>query len=156
MKKFLPIILVAIAAAVGGLYLLGSTQPGKEGFSGSLTDALSLGKAMKCTWEDGGTSGTMYIKGKEKLYAEIVTAGEIGYMISADNCLYSWESESQGVKLCFTPAEGEEDLDFTQMAKEAEVSLEDDIEYNCEDTVISDSKFTPPTNVEFITFPSAE
>ena len=146
-----------MAAAAGvGFFLLGSNKPGDEGFVGSLTDALSLGKAMKCTWEEGDVTGTMYIKGKEKLYAEIVTAGEIGYMISADNCLYSWGSEPQGVKLCFTPAEGEEDLDFTQIAQEAEVSLEDDVEYNCENTVINDSRFVPPTNVEFMTFPSVE
>ncbi|MEX2053683.1 MAG: hypothetical protein WD940_01610 [Patescibacteria group bacterium] len=150
MKKLLPIIAIVIVVAVVGFYLLGSSGSGE--FAGSLTDALRLGRAQKCTWEDsGGQTATFWMKDENTLYAEIPSEGGTGYLLVKDSCLYSWEAE-QGVKICSTPAEGEDTLSFEELSAEAEVSLEEEgVEYNCKPEA-GGSRFDVPTNVEFFDF----
>src|SRR4030042_3197680 len=163
MKKSLPIIiiLVVIVAGLVGWKFLGkgkttSTKGGTEqaqeakgeSFTGKIKDAFTRNIPLKCTYKkDDQNFATAYIKNK-KYYAELMTAGKSGYLILIDNCLWSWsKDETQGVKMCFEPEEGE-DI-WTDMEKEQQSS---DMDYNCSPSVINDAVFTPPSNVNFTDF----
>ncbi len=165
------IIIAALAVAVGvGVYiviqqpeLLTNTltnkvsvpKPGGSNVFGSLESLLSSGKNLKCTWSFEETSGTSWVKNK-MVYNEINTGTEQGKTntIMKDNCIWVWsEGESQGIKTCFDS--------YQEMVQEAEPkqppSSEDtgepefstDVKYNCEPTAVDDSKFVPPTDIEF-------
>ena len=73
-----------------------------------------------------------------------VEANLHGEVIIKDNCMWSWsEGESQGMKTCFDAAE----QDIWDEPQGASAS---DVEYHCVPTVITDAKFIPPTNIEFM------
>lgn len=163
MKKALPIIAVIVVAglAVGGWVFLkrggqvapegGVVQeapaPEEKGFTGKLKDALTLGQAMKCTWErDKSNFGTAYIK-NNKVNTDVTYEGKRMHSIMADNCTYAWEEgKTSGFKFCFEPEEGEE----TEAVSEGLSTMEaPDINYRCVPMVVSDATFTPPANVEF-------
>lgn len=167
MKKALPIIVVVVVAAglvIGGRFFLKRGGPAtpqptpdqeapaaeeEKSFTGKLKDALTLGQAMKCTWEkDTNNFATVYIKG-DKVYSDVTSDGKQMHSIMADNCTYSWEEgKTQGLKFCFEPKE-------TEGAKEEEQAREEyggeppDVEYNCVPAVVSDSMFNLPTNIKF-------
>ena len=161
MKKILPIILIVVVAglAIGGwLYFKQGKQvslPGEGGiqlpvgrkeetFTGKLKDAIARGISMKCTFRNDYVSGTGYIKGK-KYYGEITSEGQQGYVIISDDCMWTWdESKSQGVKVCFEPTEG----DGSIWDMQDQSSTEGD--YTCVPAAVSDSKFTPPSNIQFL------
>ncbi len=165
MKKGLPIIVIAVVVVGIGFIawnFLGKGEvslpvPGAEitkeageaggEFVGKIKDAMTLGAPMKCTYTQGGTSGTSYIQGK-KMYGEVTTEGKQGYVIIKDNCLWSWtEGEAQGIKTCFEEDFWEMDEEY---AEESQASVPTDAEYRCAPAVFSDSKFDPPASVNFL------
>jgi hypothetical protein len=161
MKKFLPIIvIIAVVVLAGGAAWMflgkgkgGVTLPGGikkeagqtgEAFTGKLKDAIAKGIPMKCSYTQGGNSGTSYIKGS-KVYGEITGQGKQGYVIMVDKCMWSWnKGETQGIKMCF-----EENVWDTEDTETGSAPTE--AEYNCSPTIISDSQFNPPGNVKFMT-----
>ena len=172
MKKLLPIIIVGVVVAglgIGGWIFLKSgkgvpvvTQPTEEvvvqetpatqeeekGFTGKLEDALTLGKAMKCTWEeDEDNFGTAYIK-DENVHTDVTYEGTRSHTLIVDNCTYTWEEEkTDGLKICYEPEEGEED----KAVSEGPTTIEaPDINYHCLPAVVSDSMFNPPANISFV------
>ncbi len=154
------IIIVLLGAAGAGywyFYLREGASPttteessSDGGFVGSIADALKVGTAMKCTWSYQGDSATFYLKGN-KYYGEITTqeTGTFKY-IYRDDCTYYWqEGQSQGTKLCVTLAEGEEyDTSDLEAADSSAQAL--GYEYSCNPEVVTDSRFTLPTGVEFL------
>ena len=165
MKKFLPIIIVAVVVIGGALIaylLLGKgglplpAMPGgvekkagesSEEFVGQIKEVVARGVPMKCTYTQDNTTGTTYIKGKQ-MYGEIAQAGKTGYVIVKDNCMWSWnQSESQGVKMCF-------EEDFWEMpeenVQEGQASVPTEAEYRCLPAMISDSQFNPPSGINFL------
>jgi hypothetical protein len=167
MKKALPFIIAGILVIGIGLLIgpgllsrkeSGTTsqpeagqeipEPEQETFTGKIKDALSLGKSMKCTWEkDSGNFGTAYIKG-EKVYTDVTSGGTRMHSIFADNCTYWWEEgKTEGSKICIEPEEEVEEE--AGPAPEAFAWETPDISYNCSVTVIADSKFNPPSGIEF-------
>ncbi|MCJ7827724.1 hypothetical protein MUP65_01075 [Patescibacteria group bacterium] len=172
MKKFLPITLVGVAVlglAVGGWFFIkgrgdvevleeaGSLEgqlTGEEedlSVSGKIEDLLSLGKAVKCTWQDvENNTGVAYVKG-DKVYTEATTNGVKSYYISRDNCTYMWqEGEPNGYKICVEPEEAEEETE-TQMPEGFSVNT-GMMNYNCVPQVINDTRFEAPTDIEFMDF----
>jgi uncharacterized protein YxeA len=171
MKKALPIIVLIVILAGGGIFVgsrLLSQDKGEvvtqeqekqeaevpqeedeeegESFVGELKDALSLGKSMECTWrKDDNNFGTAYIK-NEKVYTEVTAEGEEMYAIVADYCTYWWEKDkTEGYKICVEPS-GEEEV---EPATEAFSWETPEISYSCKPTVISDAKFNPPSSIQF-------
>lgn len=155
MKKVLPIIIILIVLGIGAWWFFGRgavTMPGGikkeageegEGFTGKLRAAVDMGIPMKCTYTQGDFTGTGYIKGK-KYYGEVMQAGERGYIIMKDNCMWSWSTEqTQGVKMCF-----EEDI-FEQ-SEEVEGTVPVEAEYHCTPAVVPDSRFDLPSGVNFM------
>ena len=144
-KKILPIIII-VAIAAGAYFLFGKKGGGvgnARSFA-TLKAAVDLGIPMKCTYKVEGYEYEGYIKG-EKWRGKVKSAdGNIGEVIMKDNCMWSWTTETeQGVKMCFEEAEGEEDVWSQQ-------DTTPDIDYNCLPTAITDSRFDPPGNINFL------
>ena len=163
MKKALPIIIIAIVIlGAGAWWFLGKggvslpvsapggieKEAGEEGesFTGKLKAAVTLGVSMKCTYQQGDFTGTGYIKGK-RYYGEVMQQGKKGYVIMKDNCMWSWGTEqAQGVKMCF-----EEDIfEQEQEYEGVEGAVPTEAEYHCTPAVFPDSRFDPPSNVNFM------
>lgn len=174
MKKALPIIIAVVviaAIAIGGWFLLknrgimpstqvptGGTQevvtPEEEkGFTGKLKDALTLGQAMKCTWEqDENNFGTAYIK-NEKVHTDVTYQGKRAHSIMADDCTYAWEEgAAQGYELCVEPeeVEVEETEEMEPELPEGYEAQAPDVNYNCEPAVVSEAMFELPSGINFI------
>ncbi|HUS60220.1 MAG TPA: hypothetical protein VMX76_02445 [Nevskiaceae bacterium] len=169
MKKALPIIIVAIVVigvglGIGGrkFFQKGELVPGGEtgiqkaeieekSFTGKLKDALLKGQSMKCTWKkDDNNFATSYIK-NQKIYTEMTQAGKKMYSIMVDDCTYSWEQgKTEGFKFCFEPEEGGEEGVEEGAIPEGYSAQAPDYDYQCVPTIVSDSKFEPPTNINFI------
>jgi hypothetical protein len=121
----------------------GTSQDGSssQGFLGKLSDALKVGTAMKCTYEEGGNAATFWIK-SGKLYGDVTTDGNKVEYIFRDNCMYYWsETEDQGLKMCWEESEAPDWEENLAAATE---------QYNCQPTTISDSKFSLPSGIEFV------
>ena len=101
---------------------------------------------MKCTYKVEGYEYEGYIKG-EKWRGKVKTAdGKTGEVIMKDNCMWSWEEGvDQGMKTCFEETEGDDYWGGGDSTTETP-----DIDYNCAPTAVTDSKFNPPSNVNFM------
>jgi len=114
-----------------------------------IEEIVAKGISMKCTYTQEGFTSTSYIKG-EKMYSEVRLDGGVRlYTIIKDNCVWSWyQGENQGTKICF-------DKNFWGMSKryiqksKSRASTEE-IYGSCTPALFSDSKFNPPTNINFI------
>jgi hypothetical protein len=125
-------------------------QAGEEGFTGKLKDVIARNIPMKCTWSVGDFSATGYVKG-EKFYSEVMQKGKQGYMIMKDNCMWTWsKDEAQGVKMCFEPEEGEDVWEMEDVEGMEGAGPPPDVNLKCVPAVISDSKFVPPSNINFM------
>ncbi len=179
MKKNLPMmiivgVIILVGLAVGGWYFflkggqvpgmpseggqgILTPQEGKQSFTGKLKDALSLGQSMKCAWkQDADNFGTAYIK-NEQVYSEVTSDGKKAFMITADNCTYTWEEgATEGYTMCFEPTETEE-MAVTPVVEVGEEEVPEgyqgqtpEVNYNCQPEVVDDSMFNPPAGVKFI------
>lgn len=165
--KNLPLIvvggIVVVGLVIGGWWFLGKggqvslpSAPGtvgeqspaeEEGFVGKLKDALTLGQSMKCTWEEGDNSATVYIK-DSKIRTEMTQAGKEMHSIMVENCTYTWqEGETQGFKVCVEPEEGGGEEAMTPEEITAEMP---EYNYNCEPAIVAESMFNPPAGVNFL------
>jgi len=159
MKKILPIIFVLTAVGIGAFIFMNrgtsetsldvvspeSSTP--DTFLGTLKDAVKLGAAMKCTYKVEGNEYESFIKG-ENYRGKIKTAeGKTGEIIIKNNCMWTWsEGEAQGMKICFE----ESDLEMTNIWEQPQGAFGPDIAYTCLPTVVTDAKFTLPSNVNFM------
>lgn len=132
----------------------------QERFTGTLKKMLGLGKSLKCSWRRGEEgSGTTWVK-NEMFYNEVTSEGQQGRVIFKDDCMWSWqEGKTQGVKMCFSPEQADEMLSGeTESSQESEDSQTEtteanvptDVEYNCQPAVVSDAKFNPPKDIQFM------
>lgn len=132
------------------------SQPKEENnsFIGTLKEAISSGKSLKCQWSHEGNSGTTYIKGNQ-YYAHYETEGKKGNMIFKDNCLWTWEEDqNQGFNMCFEEniMENEQEEQVQNQGK-PELSgnvPSQDYQYNCQIDLVGDDKFTLPAGVNFL------
>lgn len=146
-KKILAILTIS-------LFLTGCTKkiPGttiekkagesQESFTGKMKAAVALGVPFKCTYKNDGVESTGYIKDK-KYYTEMKTPdGNNTHIIMKDNCMWTWATGvDQGTKMCF-----EEDI----WDMESQESSPDNTEYSCTSTIINDSQFDLPPNINFL------
>lgn len=139
-----------------GLSLLGNKEEKGEPFKGSMMAAAKLGIPFKCSYSvDGETQSEGYIKGKNYRGKAQAEKGKIVEMIMKDNCMWNWDEDTkEGVKFCLdTESEDsmwnfdEEDLENMDMPEGYEPP---DMEYDCRPAIVTDSMFTPPTDVKFV------
>ena len=150
------ILIVAVVVLVigAGTYLLlkggGKINPSNNSinigkittsqtFTGTLQSAVEKGIPLKCTAPKDPTSGIEvvagYLKGKN-YFAEINRNGKTGYIIMVGNCMWNWDNTTkQGIKTCM-----QGDIWAQQTAKS---------NYECKTADVSDSLFTPPSDIKF-------
>lgn len=172
-NKSLPLIVIVIAVLVlgaGAYMFLGkdkSTAPvdtvvvqqedsgtKAESFVGTLKEAIALGVGMECTYMFEGNEYQGVIKG-ENYKGEMLSAdGKLVSVIMKDNCMWTWEQGSaQGMTFCTEEVvmEGEDEVNGgASIWDQPESASSSDANYNCNPATISDSQFTPPTDVEFL------
>lgn len=121
-------------------------------FTGNLKEAMAKNLPMKCEWQLNNDSGTFYVKDK-KVYAETVVEGKKGYMISKDNCIWTWgEQIPQGAKFCTEPTAGEAETSIVGQPEAADFEtsgLDTTTVYKCNPAVFGNEKFEPPSGVQF-------
>ncbi|MBP9715072.1 MAG: hypothetical protein KBD52_01100 [Candidatus Pacebacteria bacterium] len=120
---------------------------------GSLRSLLALGKNTMCTFSsragDVSTNGTVYITSDGNMSGDFQLQDPRSkyahsYMVLKDGYLYSWYA-NQGVKM---------NVSATQQATASNtnqsVDLDAQVDYDCENWTLDNSKFTVPTNVNFV------
>lgn len=134
------------------------TEGGKSGadYQGSLEKILGLGKSLKCTWGVEGTSGTSWVK-SGKVYSEMEAQGQISKTIVSDNCMWVWaEGQTQGVKSCYDSfaamqqASADSNIEASAEQSAGDAGISPQVSYNCQAATVAESKFVPPSGVEFI------
>lgn len=108
-----------------------------------LKSLISLGKALKCSYEVAGNSYEGYVKGNQWRGEFKNAEGKKGeVIITKEGCIYNWDPETkEGIKICMDPKEVWDD-------GSAQMGVQDN--YICRPAVITDAKFEPPTDVKFI------
>jgi len=113
-----------------------------------LTAAMTAGMAMKCTYAYKNIQSEGWIKG-QKYYFKTTMPQGVGYVISDGTWMYTWqEGQTQGVKFNIaqmkTLSEGKEQgyQDMKQVSADA-------TNVQCTPDAAGDSKFTPPSNIQF-------
>ena len=163
MKKIVTLLgIVSLAILLGGCSLfqkggLGQAGKGVTGqgpFTGSLQAAIKLGVPMKCTYKIEDQEMEGWIKGQQYRGKVKNQEGKTGEVLMKDNCMWAWsEDEGKGVKMCFDLEEGKDMWDPEAWGMEGEEYQDmapPDVEYHCVPTVVTDAKFNPPDEVEFM------
>ena len=108
-----------------------------------LKSLIALGKALKCSYEVAGNSYEGYVKGKQWRGEFKNAEGKKGeVIITKEGCNYNWDPETKkGIKMCLDPEEVWDD-------ESNQMGIQDN--YICRPAVVSDAKFNPPNDVNFI------
>ena len=131
----------------------------QKGFS--LKDALTLGKSVECTYTTEAGQVTTWVKGNKVRVegAGISTAEDKthkGGMINDGEWIYIWgEEDKKGVKYQISSLEQKEWEENVEKLKDPgkwATETEEKYKVNCQQTIVSDSKFNPPADIEFQNF----
>lgn len=142
-------------------------QPASESnsvsFSGTIKDLFTKNQPMQCTFswsdEDVSSSGTVYVAGS-KMHGNFQTKQGNeepyqSYIIQDGEYQYAWSpvDANKGMKMKISDVQMTE---TTPMAKETPTNEEQvlnwenqNVDYNCQPWTVDESKFVPPSNVEF-------
>lgn len=143
---------------------VGQTTPGggktetreEPGKLVSIKDALTLGKSVQCNYTTEEGEMTTWVKG-EKVRVEGVGfdsggSGE-GGMINDGEWVYIWGKEDEsGMKYKLSAlGEGEwgEEVDIWKDPQKWAAETEDKYAMDCRNVLVTDSKFVPPSDIEF-------
>ncbi len=177
MKKSIVIILIGAVVLGAGAYFLSQNKPSQpstepqqqeqaneqqetddqETMTGSLKRMLGLERSLKCSWSNEGGSGTTWVK-NGMFYNEVTDGTQQARVIFKDDCMWSWqEGKAQGVKMCFSPEEADEiisgessESQETDQQQATDESVPTDVQYNCRPATVSDAKFDPPEDIQFM------
>ena len=151
LKKLLPILGILAIAGAGWYFLKGSKGgvglPGaaKSYTAKGLKAVIDLGVPMKCSYKVGDMEYEGYVKGQQWRGHMQFPDGRQGEIIFKDNCMWSWGDDKKGTKMCFEPTEEDETI-----WDEPQQGATMDLDYQCRPTAITDAKFTPPSDVQFM------
>lgn len=171
---FAPLLIIAIIAILavgGGAYVVTKNKENKklqptveDDFSGeekiktdtnakgSLRSLLALGKNTMCTFtsvvENSTSSGTVYIAADGSMsgdFSSQTSSGNItSHMIMKGGTSYVW-SGTQGAKMNVSASAATTSSNTNQS-----VDLDAQVDYDCKNWTLDNSKFTVPTNVNFV------
>ncbi|MFC1622056.1 hypothetical protein ACFL13_01590 [Patescibacteria group bacterium] len=164
MKKFTLILIISLA------FVVTACIPKKEGggpegggdessITGSLKDLLGMGKSIKCTGEYSGEDGKMQMTvfvAKEKSYTEIdmevPDQGDIkSYSIFDGEWFYMWGNMMNGTKMKIDDIqEMADENDQYESGQGNTKGFNKDYDYKCRPWIPDNSKFTPPSDIEFV------
>lgn len=129
--------------------------------NGSLLELIGLGQSISCTYtytdaEMGEGSGTGFFDNGRMRIDYQVTEGEStfdGHMINDGKRMYSWSASPEGSFAMVMDVSAEEGTDEQNAEYDTETegmeSLEEDVNYDCKRWHIEESRFIPPTDIEF-------
>ncbi|MGI5827870.1 MAG: hypothetical protein ACOX6V_02490 [Patescibacteria group bacterium] len=138
-------------------------EQSEQTIGNSLKSIFSRGESAKCTYNEDGAEITVAIKGnKTRVYGidynPETEAIEEGGVINDGEWVYFWDGSTKaGIKYKISALEGlanedtgtnEQAESWGDMEKWAD-EIEDDYEVNCTPQTISDSEFTPPSDIQF-------
>ncbi|MCX6695286.1 MAG: hypothetical protein NTU61_03220 [Candidatus Altiarchaeota archaeon] len=131
-----------------------TSSSGGGGIGGALADmaaAIASGQSYRCVYKYQGIQSETIVKG-EKFKSTASVGGHVSHSVSDGVWMYSWsEGESQGIKFKISDMK---DLSsqqqssgsgYTDLSQVAEMAAN----VECSPATISDSVFTPPSNVPF-------
>lgn len=133
----------------------------------SLRDLIAKNIPQKCTWVsnvDGSEfKGTIIVSGKKfKQETNVKQDGfdYIGHSVSDGTYLYTWQENSNKdspdiaikMKLDSMDEELGADSSSERPSDSETVDLDQEYQYNCTPTVVSDSDFQPPKDIEFVDY----
>lgn len=153
-KSAIALIIILLVLGVGVWWFFlrgeggggGGGGTGGGGFIGKLSDALSSGKAMKCTVDTEDSKGTFYVK-SGMLAGNATSEGQSASFLIKDSCMYYWqEGNSQGYKWCWEAGDESYDWEENLMASSEQ--------YNCQPASVSNSMFDVPSGVSFTDYGS--
>ncbi|OGH18601.1 MAG: hypothetical protein A2868_02450 [Candidatus Levybacteria bacterium RIFCSPHIGHO2_01_FULL_40_15b] len=151
------VIIIAILAALGYFYFGKSASlPGaKSTVFTSIQDALSKSLSLKCEYTDtNGIKATAYIKnGAVRADTTSPNVNESGSVIMKDKKMYFWNAQG-GFMMEIPDVTPEPGSSAPKEASQAENIMKDLDQYkeSCKPAVVSDSLFTPPSDVKFTDF----
>lgn len=127
-----------------------------ESFTGSLDDLIAKKKPLKCTWsitaEGMISQGTLYINGEK--YRSDVTSDKIEmHYLSDGTNIYMWDSmQAKGTMISVADMDEMEvqtgtDVDESEMTAK---DLDGVYNYQCSSWSTENSKFNPPSDIEFV------
>jgi hypothetical protein len=169
-KLIVAAIIVVILILAGAYYILGKSQkpqdektavqateaPSAEQ-SGSIKSLLAMGKDAVCdvsyTVEQNQTSGKVYVSGK-KMSSDFSIKTSDGktmdsHMIQDETYIYSWSSAiPQGTKMKVETVTASPTP--TKTGQPASLNIDQQVQYKCSPWGVDSSKFTPPSNVQFL------
>lgn len=126
---------------------------------GTFWELASAGKNLECSFSfassNATTNGTAYVSGA-KLRTDVVTSagGQTvnTYMIKDGDYIYTWNSNvNQGIKMKFDQATAPSPTTSATAAPSTQApDLSQSYQYDCKDWNVDDSKFTLPTNIQFM------
>ena len=133
----------------------------------SLRDLIAKNIPQKCTWSsnaDGSEfKGTIIVSGKKfKQETNVKQDGfdYIGHSVSDGTYLYTWQENSNkdspdiAIKMKLDSMDEELGADSSSEgpSDSETVDLDQEYQYNCTPTVVSDSDFQPPKDIEFVDY----
>ncbi len=137
----------------------------ENSFTGSLKDLLALGKSLMCTVtfkdESGEGKSVSYVSG-EKMRSDVEMKDAGGKQFSSHTIIdgqwmYIWDDTKKGTKMKLEEPEKTAKEDVPDMPdipgqeqqESTKTDLNEEYDYKCVPWVPNNSKFTPPTDVEF-------
>jgi len=166
-KKLIVTIVVLLLLGVGGFAAAknfkgssstststeSSTQPTS---ANSLKALLALGSAQTCTFDNAGSTGTMYISGgKVRGDFDSTTNGKTlkTHMLVDGTTSYIWmDGEKTGYKMSFDASAGAGTPGTTTAQTSGAFDANADMNYKCGPWVADASVFVLPTTVTFTSF----
>ncbi len=131
----------------------GASQMGTNAFT-TIKDALSKSVSLQCSFTDENNlrSKTFIKNGAVRSDYSGATPEESGSMIMKDNTLYIWNAKNEGFKMTVdTQAQGQVQQQTQGQGASWQETMEALEKYkdSCKPSVVPDSLFTPPSNVQF-------
>lgn len=115
----------------------------------SIKDAMSKSLSLQCDYSSDNVKSTVYIKGKS-LRSETDNQGSKIYAILKDNKLWTWsDKDKNGIIMDLTATQSQTNPQGGQKSGDDIVNEVEKYKQNCKQTVVSDSMFNPPSDINF-------
>lgn len=154
----------------------GATPPAQEEqkddglFKGSFRDLMKMGKSMKCeiVYSDQEMESTSMIYVSDNKIRNDVEVKDadgktiVSHTIIDGDWMYLWtDGQKQGTKMKIeeqqaeqpeVPEEVEANLQHSRPQESEKRNLDEEFDYKCSPWIVDNSKFIPPTNIEFVDY----
>lgn len=163
-------VIVVLLILAGAFYVLGkskktqtetpasqATEAPESEQSGSIKSLLSMGKNVACDvsydMDQNKTSGKVYVSGGKMSGDFSITTADgktmDTHMIQDETYIYSWSSIApQGTKMKIEAADASPTA--APSGQPASLNVDQQVKYKCSPWSVDSSKFTPPSNVQFM------